>query len=76
VPTEPSGYIRGRELYEELVKQGVISSDDKIRRVVIDAEVGHPVRLYVDRFGDDRLLKVNWTLGGFEITSVPIEDAE
>ena len=54
-----------------LADAGVISEGDEIRRVVIDAQVRHAVHVYVERFGDERLLSVAVTLGGVEVKGVP-----
>jgi hypothetical protein len=63
--------IHSKSLFDALVKAGVVREDERIRRVVIDAQVGSAVRIYVDRFGDERLLQVVPTLDGIEISSVP-----
>jgi len=34
--------------------------DKKTRRVILDLEIGRPVKVYVERFGDARLLDVAW----------------
>lgn len=34
--------------------------DSEIRRIIIDLNVGYPVKVYVEMFGDDRLLKIKW----------------
>ena len=59
------------EFAKNLLAAGVVSEVDSVRRVVIDAEVGHVVMLYVERCGDERLLSVMTTLHGIEIKGVP-----
>jgi hypothetical protein len=39
-----------------LLETGIV--DNRTRRIVIDAEIGQPVRIYLEKFGDDRLLVV------------------
>jgi hypothetical protein len=63
--------IHSKSLFEALVKAGVVREDEQIRRIVVDAQAGSAVRIYVDRFGDERLLQVVPTLDGIEISSVP-----
>lgn len=50
-------------LADELVKSwaealGVDIPGDHVRRIVIDAEHGCPVMIYVERYGDERLLEI------------------
>lgn len=59
--------IRSDHFADALVAAGVIASGDKIRRVVIDANAGEAVVMYVERFGDERLLNVVTTLDGIEV---------
>jgi hypothetical protein len=61
--------IHARQFHNALVEAGVIRDGENIRRVVIDAQAQHAVVMYVERWGDDRLLDVVPTLEGIEITS-------
>lgn len=68
--------ITSNEMARALADAGVIESLDTCRRIVID--IGgpdgcpvNPVMIYVERFGDDRLLQVAQTLEGVEISGVP-----
>jgi hypothetical protein len=64
--------ILAQTLLDALAEAGIIrEKGEYIRRVVIDAEVGNAVRIYVERFGDDRLIRVAQTLAGVEISGVP-----
>jgi len=54
-----------------LVDAGVLPSIDDVRRIVIDAEAGHLVMMYVEHIGDERLLQVAQTLQGIEVRGVP-----
>lgn len=66
--------ILGRRFLETLADAGVITVGESVRRVVIDADVDGPVCLYVERYGDERLLSVATSLTGIEITEhVPAE---
>ena len=62
--------ITGNRFLEALRDAGIIRQDDLIRRVVIDADVSNSVMVYVERFGDTRILSVVTTLDGIEITGV------
>jgi hypothetical protein len=59
------------ELHNALVAADVIRDGEHISRVVIDAKEGEPVRMYVERFGDERLLHVAQTLEGVQISGAP-----
>jgi len=43
-----------KDFLQLLHEQGVISKN--VRRVIIDAEVGSVVKLYIEEYGDSRLL--------------------
>lgn len=59
VHEEPKGQmIMGRAFLEALGSAGIIRVEDHIRRVVIDAPVDEALQVYVERYGDDRLLEV------------------
>jgi hypothetical protein len=63
--------ILGMKFLEALRDAGIISEGDYISRVVIDAGVRDAVKVYVERYGDDRLLQVATSLEGIEISTVP-----
>jgi hypothetical protein len=69
--------ITARAFHKALVEAGVFREDEAIRRVVIDAqaEPHGAVVMYVERWGDTRLLDVATTLDGVEIRGVPAPDA-
>ena len=56
-----------------LLAAGVIRDGERIRRLVIDVQVGQPVIIYVERFADERLLDVATSLNGIEVTTAPLE---
>jgi hypothetical protein len=56
---------------QALAEAGIIDDLSLVRRIVIDAEAGHAVRMHVEYYGDERLLRVAQALDGIEITSVP-----
>lgn len=53
-----------------LIEAGVVRVEDRVRRVVIDATVGDATIMYVERFGDEKLLKVVPALVGVEVRVV------
>lgn len=63
--------IRANDFLNALATAGILSEHELIRRVVIDAEIGKMVMLYVERFGDARLLAVASGLEGIEVASTP-----
>jgi hypothetical protein len=67
--------IHTNTFWRALVDAGVFREDETIRRVVIDAQAGEAVVMYIERWGDERLLQVATTLEGIEISSVPNPDA-
>ena len=57
----------GKTLGEQLVDSGIISGN--ARRVIIDVSALEPVKLYVEAWGDSRLLAIDWenALKGAEV---------
>jgi hypothetical protein len=49
-------WITGDKFIAGLMELGIVDNDT--RRITIDAEVGKPITLTVEKFGDDRLLKL------------------
>ena len=68
-------FITGHAFFQALVAAGLFSQDEggEVRRVVIDAGPDGTVVMYVERWGDERLLHVALTLDGVEIRGVPKE---
>ncbi len=61
--------IRAEKFCQALAEAGVISEDlTYVRRVVIDAQAGHRVVIYLERAGDERLLDVAMTLEGVKVS--------
>jgi hypothetical protein len=54
-----------------MVKAGVLPSDQSVRQFVIVAKDDEAVRLFVEFYGDERMLQVATTLEGITIDSVP-----
>jgi hypothetical protein len=48
--------ITSDQFLDWLVAQGVIGSGDYISRVIIDAQSGEPIHVYIQRYGDKRLI--------------------
>jgi hypothetical protein len=73
--------ITTKAFWRALVDAGVLREDETIRRIVIDAQAGPgpsdsgAVVMYIERWGDTRLLDVATTLDGIEIRGVPAPDA-
>jgi hypothetical protein len=63
--------ITAEAFAQALARAGVIRDIHRVRRVVVDAEAGSTVRVYIERYGDERLLDVVPTLDGVEISGVP-----
>lgn len=55
--------VSGGQLAELLISSGIISAEDKARRVVIDVRAGEVPRVLVERIGDSRLLDVELWAG-------------
>lgn len=72
--------IHGRKFLLALHEAGILGEHEYVRRVVIDASVDGAVVMYVERYGDERLLTVATTLDGVEIRReddpVPLDDGE
>lgn len=62
---------RNPVLYEALKDAGIIRDGDYVRRVIIDICVEHAVVIYVERYGDERLLDLIRTMDGIEVRGVP-----
>lgn len=65
--------VTSNVILEALEEAGVIRREDRIRRVVIDLKVGEVPVIYVERYGDLKLLSVASALTGVEITHVEPE---
>lgn len=66
--------ITGRRFIEALREAGIIHHGDYVRRVVIDADLNAACMVYLERFGDERLIDV--VIGsGLEITKTPHPEA-
>lgn len=50
--------ILGRQFLQALLDAGVVTVEENVTRVVIDARADEIVKLYVERAGDERLLEV------------------
>lgn len=58
---------RSQDLFDALKEAGIIHDGDYVRRVVIDVCVGRAVTVHVERYGDDRLLRVIKGMSGVEV---------
>jgi hypothetical protein len=59
--------VTSDEVYKALVAAGVLPEDERVRRVVIDLQGGCFPIIHVERYGDERMIKVLQTLEGVEI---------
>lgn len=59
--------IHSQKFLLALQEAGILGDHQYVRRVVIDASVDSAVVMYVERYGDERLLAVATTLDGVEI---------
>ena len=50
--------VSGLGFLKALEAAGVLQAADKTRRVVIDATVDAPLRVYIENIGDERVLEV------------------
>ena len=69
--TETPRKITSRAFAEALANAGIIRDLNLVRRIVVDAQAGHALRVYVEYFGDERWLNVVHVLDGIEITTQP-----
>jgi hypothetical protein len=53
-----SNKVTSEAFAQALADAGVITDSSLVRRVVIDAEAGKPLMVYVEYFGDTRWLSV------------------
>ena len=67
--SDRSRVIKAEKFGQALAEAGIVKDLDYVRRIVIDAEAGNAVKIYVERFGDERLLNVALTLEGIEVSS-------
>jgi len=67
--------ITGKPFIDALLASGVVTKEERVRRVVIDADYSGAVVMHVERYGDERLLEVVPALIGVEIrqTEKPAE---
>jgi hypothetical protein len=61
--------IMSREFAEALAAAGIIHDLGNVRRIVLDAQAGDVVRVYVEYYGDERWLNVTCALDGVEVTT-------
>ena len=64
--------IESREFAKSLVDAGIIDFDlDSMRRIVIDANAGEFLMVYVETFGDERWLSAGVHMEGIEVHTGP-----
>lgn len=57
-------------LVEALEAANIIRSGDRVRRVVIDLQVGHVPVIHVERYGDEKVIHLFRALEGVEVSLV------
>jgi hypothetical protein len=65
---ERYGPIDAKRFHEALVEFGFVHEDDRVRRIVIDVEANKVPKIYTERYGDSKVLKVLQTLRGVQIS--------
>lgn len=66
--------IKSDGFADALLAAGIITPEQKVRRVVIDAKLGDVTVMYLECYGDTRLLEVVPALTGVEIRETPRPD--
>jgi hypothetical protein len=66
--------ITGNAFIDALLESGIITVDQHVRRVVIEATVDNMVVMHLECYGDTRLLEVVPALTGVEIRETPRPD--
>jgi len=56
---------------QALIKAGIIPDTDRVRRIVIDAQAGELLVVYVEYFGQEQWLDVAPLLTGVEVIAAP-----
>jgi hypothetical protein len=59
--------ITSEKFGQALADAGLIEDIDSTCRIVIDAQVGEPLMIYVQRFGDERWLDVAPLAAGVQV---------
>lgn len=61
--------ISSKQLFDKVIE--AIGEDRRfIRRVVIDLQLDSPVFIYIEKYGTDEFLDIDWTKNGIEIKKV------
>jgi hypothetical protein len=68
--------ITSEKFGQALADAGVIADASLVRRIVIDAEAGKPLMVYVEYFGDSRWLDVARFVGKVEVITSSANGAE
>lgn len=71
MPAATPRKILSNEFGQALADAGIIDDPGRVRRIVVDAQAGHALVVYVEYFGDERWLNVAQTLEGVEVTTQP-----
>jgi hypothetical protein len=66
--------ITGNKFIDALLESGIITVEQNVRRIVIEATADNMVVMHLERWGDSRLLEVVPALTGVEIRETPRPD--
>jgi hypothetical protein len=66
--------ITGNKFIDALLAAGIITAEQRVRRVVIEASFGEATVMHLERYGDTRLLEVVPALTGVQIRETPQSD--
>jgi hypothetical protein len=66
--------IKSNVFGDALIAAGIITPEQNVRRVVIDATLGDITVMYLECYGDTRLLEVVPALTGVEIRREEVAD--
>ena len=63
--------VTSDKFVQALADAGIIHEPKRVRRVVIDCQPGEVPIIYVERFGDERLVELAPLLTGIELREAP-----
>lgn len=66
----PERIVLSEAFFDALRASDVFRDGERVRRVVIDARAGEAVLIYVERFGDRRIVDVAPALAGIQVREV------
>ena len=67
------GFVKGSDIGQKLIDSGIIPSDRKIRRVIIDIPADGLVKVFMEDVASERVLQIGDILNGTEPVCHTIE---